>query len=301
MKILIAGASGFVGQHLVPYLVSEHEISVLGRYLPSLKARFPEHRVLDWGGLQKESARDYDLVINLCGENIGNTRWTEKQKKKLLTSRVQTTEILCEWISASKEPSSLRFLNASAIGIYGLNTSQNTEDTHIEIQANCFSQALVKAWENVVKEKLANTSNYTLMRFGVVLKKHQGMLKKLEIPYKLGMASSLGRGEQLISWVHIDDLVRAISFIIKNPELSGPVNIVAPEVVTQTVFAKTLAQAVHRPYLLKTPAWLIKLLFGKMGEELLLSGQEVTSKRLNHAGYLFHYKTLQDALSNEYL
>lgn len=300
MKILIAGASGFIGKSLVPSLAIEHEITVLGRNVSALKTHFPQQRAIDWQMLEIESPADYQVIINLCGENIADKRWDNDQKNKIIQSRLNTTEKLCQWVLTSNKPESLRFINASAVGIYGLNTRENTEETTINKQSDCFSQQVVLAWESAIKQKLANQFNYTFARFGVVLKKQQGMLKKLEMPYKLGLASTLGNGKQEISWVHIDDLVRAIIFIIQGPNLSGPVNIVAPEVVTQRQFAKTLARALHRPCFFKTPGFLIKLLFGQMGEELLLSGQTVIAKRLQDAGFSFHYSTLEKALSHEY-
>ncbi|WP_202798046.1 TIGR01777 family oxidoreductase [Rickettsiella massiliensis] len=228
------------------------------------------------------------------------SRWTSDQKIKILQSRLETTSNLSNWALTSSTPQSLRFLNASAVGIYGLNTRQNTENTLIKNQKNCFSQQVVREWEAIVKKKLENKINYTLMRFGIVLKKKQGMLEKLEIPYKFGLASILGNGEQQISWVHIEDLVRAINFIIKNQELSGPVNIVAPGVVTQKQLARNLAKTLNRPCFLKMPNVLIKLLFGQMGEELLLSGQEVISKRLKESRFHFKYPNLEEAIFHEY-
>lgn len=300
MKILIAGASGFVGRNLIPDLVVEHDVTVLGRNKQALNTLYPELHAINWESLKEESSADYHLVINLCGENIGERRWSEAQKKKILSSRLRTTETLCDWILLSQEQKLPRLLNASAIGAYGLNTKKNTEDTQIEHQEDCFSQAVVTAWESMVSNKLLNKTNYALMRFGVVLKKHEGMLKKLEIPYRLGLGGFIGSGEQLLSWVHIDDLIQAIIFIIKSPQISGPVNIVAPEVITQTSFAKALAMALHRPCFLKMPSTVVKILFGQMGRELLLSGQGVVSKRLNDVGFLFHYGTLKKALSKEY-
>lgn len=138
------------------------------------------------------------------------------------------------------------------------------------------------------------------MRFGVVLKKHQGFLKKLELPYKLGLASILGDGQQAISWVHIEDLVRAIGFIINTPTLIGAVNIVAPDIVSQKKFAQTSAKALHRPCFLKTSSRFIKVFFGQMGQELLLSGQAVIPKKLNESGFSFYYPTLKKALFQEY-
>lgn len=300
MKILITGASGFIGKHLSSSFASEHDITVLGRNIDTLKRLFPHQRAIDWQALDTESATDYQMLINLCGENIADKRWTHDRKNKILQSRVSTAEKLCNWALSSKRPESFRFLNASAVGIYGLNTTDNTETTLIKRQQDCFSQAVVFDWEAKVREKLDNKINYTLARFGVVLKKQEGMLKKLETPYKLGLASVLGNGEQAISWVHIDDLINAIRFIIENPALSGPVNIVAPEITTQKQLAKTLAKALHRPCLMRTPGFLIKLLFGQMGEELLLSGQAVIAKRLKDAGFSFRYPTLAKAIFHEY-
>ena len=240
MKILIAGASGFIGQHLVPFLTKNHDITILGRSMAKLKRCFPQQKGINWNDLKSEPVADYQLVINLCGESIANKRWTKQQKIKILQSRIETTTTLCRWALTSQKPQSLRFLNASAVGIYGLNTKHNTEDTPINKQPRCFSQHIVNTWEATVKKNLDSHLSYTLMRFGVVLKKQCGMLQKLELPYKLGMASTLGDGKQLISWVHIDDLIHAISFIIDHPQLSGPVNIVSPETPTQKQFATIL-------------------------------------------------------------
>jgi len=300
MKILIAGATGFIGSSLVSSFSDEFEITVLGRDMDHLKRRFPQHHAVDWKGLKSESATDYQIVINLCGENIADKRWTSEQKTKILQSRVETTDQLASWALNSSSPQSLRFLNASAVGISGLNTIKNTEKTPITLQENCFSQQVVRVWESTVQKKLENKINYTLMRFGVVLKKQHGMLKKLKMPYQLGLASILGSGQQQISWIHIEDLVRAIRLIIKTPSISGPINMVAPEVVTQKQLAKNLAKALNRPCFLQTPIFFIKLLFGQMGEELLLSGQEVIPEYLQKANFFFQYPMLEKAIFHEH-
>ena len=154
MKILIAGASGFIGRHLVTSLSSKHNITVLGRDIDRLKSNFPQQHAVDWPSLQTQSANDYQIIINLCGENIGDMRWTANRKTKILTSRVDTTEKLCNWALTSNNPASLRLLNASAIGIYGLNTDNNDEKTPIKIQRQCFSQEVVRRWESIVSSKL---------------------------------------------------------------------------------------------------------------------------------------------------
>lgn len=300
MKILVAGASGFLGRNIVSALAVEHEVTVLGRDLVSLKVLFPKQHQITWEMLKGESATEYQLIINLCGESIAGGNWTPERKRRILESRVNTTEKLVDWALTSKQLESLRFINASAIGIYGLNTIGNTEDTGIKKQANCFSQEVVFAWESALKKKLADKISYVFTRFGVVLKKNEGMLKKLEVPYKLALGSVLGSGEQKISWIHIDDLVRAIQFIIQNPSLSGPVNIVAPEAVSQRQFSKAFANALRRPCFFRTPAGFVKLMFGQMGKELLLSGQSVLPKRLSDVGFSFNYPTIEKAFFHEY-
>jgi uncharacterized protein (TIGR01777 family) len=300
MKILIAGASGFIGKHLVATLAHKHEVVALGRNINTLTTCFPKQRVIDWQMLAAESPDDYQIIINLCGENIGDKPWTDNRKAEIINSRKDATEKLCNWALSAKQTNALRFINASAVGVYGLHTKNNTEETVIKINDNCFSQQVVLQWEAIVREKLGKAINYTLARFGVVLQKNAGMLKKLEPSYRLGLASILGNGQQLISWVHIDDLVQAIEFIINNPTLSGPVNIVAPEVATQKQFAQTMARAMGRPCFLTMPEFLVKLLFGQMGAELLLAGQEVIPKKLIASGFSFKYSTIEKAIFHEY-
>jgi uncharacterized protein (TIGR01777 family) len=289
MKILIAGASGFIGKHIVSALSYEHEVVALGRNINRLTTCFPDQKIIDWRMLEIESPDSYQIIINLCGENIGDKRWTDNRKAEIIQSRTDTTEKLCRWALTAKHPSLLRFINASAVGIYGLNTKGNTEETTIKINKHCFSQQVVFDWEEIVRKNLGKEINYSFARFGVVLKKQEGMLKKLEPSYKLGLASILGDGQQSISWVHIDDLVRAIVFIIQNPALSGPINIVAPEVITQKKLAQTMAHAMGRPCFLTMPALCVKLLFGQMGTELLLVGQDAVPKKLIASGFSFQY------------
>lgn len=152
MKILIAGASGLVGKSLVSCLPKEHEITVLSRDSALLKKIFPKHHAITWPELKKESVTNYQLVINLCGESIAAKHWSRQQKTKIVQSRVETTQTLANWALTSSTPQLLRFLNASAVGIYGLNTSENTEDTRIAIQKKSFSQQIVREWESIVKK-----------------------------------------------------------------------------------------------------------------------------------------------------
>ncbi len=138
------------------------------------------------------------------------------------------------------------------------------------------------------------------MRFGVIFKKNQGMLKKLLPSFFFGMGAVLGHGQQMLSWVHLDDLIAAIVWLLQHPTIEGPINIVSPNVLSQKVFAKTFAKVLNRPQILCLPAPIVTLLFGQMGKELLLSGQKVYPKRLLDAGFKFQHAELEQALKYEY-
>lgn len=154
--------------------------------------------------------------------------------------------------------------------------------------------------KKLTKKGFAMGMPVTLMRFGVVLKRGEGMLKKLQFPTQYGMGAVIGTGEQPLAWIDSNDLVHAILFLLEHPEITGPINLVAPECVSQKKFIKTLAQALKKPIFLRLPAWSIRFLFGQMGEELLLSGQTVAPQRLAEYQFKFKYPTLLAALTKEF-
>lgn len=197
--------------------------------------------------------------------------------------------------------------NASAVSIYGLQKtlSQNninfTETTPpIAPPDSCFSSYLVSQWEQTAQRGFEMGMPVTLMRFGVVLKRGDGMLKKLEFPAKLGMGTVLGCGAQPLAWIDSADLGNAILFLLSHPEITGPVNLVAPECVSQKTFTQTLAKVLQRPAFMWMPAGMVKLIFGQMGEELLLSGQTVVPQRLSEYQFEFKYPALISALTKEF-
>ncbi|WP_287007919.1 DUF1731 domain-containing protein [Legionella sp.] len=155
-------------------------------------------------------------------------------------------------------------------------------------------------WQSALQPAVDYGMQVTTTRFGVVLKKGEGMLKKLSPSFYVGLGAIIGDGKQILSWVHLDDVVGAYLFLLDHPDLTGTFNVTAPIPVSQAQFARTLAKAMHRPLVLKMPAYLIKALFGEMGEYLLLKGQRVVPKRLVEVGYQFHYPDLTSALTNEY-
>lgn len=299
MNILICGASGFVGQALVKTLKDQHALTLLGRNINKLKKTFGDHQpCMTWDNLTQETLKIFDAVINLAGENIGDKRWSSARKKAILQSRVSTTQKLATLCARLGEHSP-RLLNTSAIGVYGL--SENTVfDEHSTLpKPPCdFLSEVGQAWEAALLPAIEANVNVTIMRFAVVLSPEGGAMKKLLPSFKLGFGAVLGSGQQAFSWIALEDLTRAISFLLDHPQQHGVFNLVADEVVIQKQFAEKLACTLHRPCFMRMPAGAVKALFGQMGDELLLQGQHVKNTRLASAGFRFKYPTLNDALKD---
>lgn len=304
MNILIAGASGFIGQKLVAACNPAYTITVLGRDNKNLKRHFKKPvKTVTWDMLPELDARTFDAIINLCGYNIAAARWNPAVKKQLIDSRVKTTGTLIDW--AIKNHAKPHFICANAVGIYGMQESQNSqeldEDSHIDFEhPRDFLSEIGIRWQQALQPAIDFGMHVTTTRFGVVLGKGEGVLKKLNLSFYLGLGSIIGDGKQIMSWVHIDDVVGAILFLLNESELTGAFNVTSPNPVSQAEFAQTLATIMHRPLFLKMPAFVIRTLFGEMGECLLLKGQRVLPSRLLKAGFKFRYPDLMDALRHEY-
>ncbi|MBA2651929.1 MAG: TIGR01777 family protein [Tatlockia sp.] len=304
MKILIAGASGFIGQNLVKSLQGRYKITVLGRDAERLENSFSQPiEICTWDSLASLDAKPFDAVINLCGHNIGASKWNPEVKKQLIDSRVNTSTSLINW--AIQQEAKPHFYCANAIGIYGLQENGDPkaldEDTAIQQTTPAdFLAEIGVLWQNAMQPAINNGMAVTITRFGVVLKKGEGMLKKLSPSFYFGMGAIIGDGQQILSWIHIDDLVAAYKFLLERPELTGDFNLTAPFPVSQAEFAQTLAQAMHRPLFLKIPAFVIRKAFGEMGECLLLKGQRVIPKRLIDERFKFLYPEITLALRHEF-
>lgn len=304
MNILIAGASGFIGKKLVTALKSLHSITVVGRDGANLNRCFmePVTRVT-WERLPDMDTKAFDAIINLCGYNIATSRWNPDVKKELLDSRVKPTATLIDW--AIKNNAKPHFICANAVGIYGMQDNQNSPELdessliNFEHPRDFLSEIGIR-WQEVTQPAIDFGMPVTTTRFGVVLGKGEGVLKKLTPSFYMGLGSILGDGKQIMSWVHIDDVISAILFLLDNPKLTGPFNVTSPYPVSQAEFAQALATIIHRPLFLKMPAWVIRMLFGEMGECLLLKGQRVLPSRLIEAGFKFSYPDLRVALAHEY-
>ena len=304
MNILIAGASGFIGSALVGSLTPDHKITVLGRDRIKLQRQFSNIATCcTWDDLTTLDAKAYDAIINLCGLNIAESRWNDTIKKQLIDSRVNTCKTLIDWII--KNQAKPHFICANAVGIYGLQDNGDTkafdEDSPINThQPTDFLSEIGVRWQAALQPALDYGIPVTTTRFGVVLKKGQGMLKKLFPSFYLGLGAVVGNGEQCLSWVHIQDVVGGITFLLNKPTLTGAFNLTSPYPASQKEFAHTLAECLHRPLLLKIPSFLIRLLFGEMGDCLLLKGQRVLPKRLLDEGYAFQYPKISQALIHEF-
>lgn len=305
MDILIAGGTGFIGQALVKhYLAQSARVTVLGRSKSKIKHYFPKHVAsLDWDAFNRAGlgiCQQQDVIINLCGETIGAKRWTDKRKQAIISSRVQTSQAIAK-VCAQLGTQSPRWLNASAVGIYGLQSHLEhahafTEFDSLTTESSDFLSKVAHLWEASTLEAEAAGVNVVKLRFGVVLAKHGGALTQIARPFKFGLGGTIGTGKQPFAWITLTDLIRAFDFIVYRPEISGIINLVAPGCIQQAEFAQALAAALHRPNLFHTPGWLLTLLFGQMAKELLLYGQHAKPKRLLELGFKFQYPDIHTAL-----
>jgi uncharacterized protein len=291
MRVLIAGASGLVGSALIPALEAE------GAQVTRLVRSSAGAGEIEWhpnnDQIDTTQLEGFDAVINLAGENIAAGRWTDEQKRKIRDSRVNGTRLLSEAIAGLKQRPAV-FLCASATGIYG----DRGDDTLDEQSASGggFLAGVCREWEQATEPAVQAGVRTVTLRFGPILAREGGMLAKLLTPFKMGMGGKVGSGKQYISWVAIDDVVSAIKLALNDASLRGPLNIVSPNPVTNEVFTKTLGHVLSRPTALAMPAFAVRLAFGEMADEMLLTSQRVLPKKLNDAGYAFQQPELEGAL-----
>jgi len=304
MRILISGGTGFIGHHLTQHLLkAHHHITILSRSTEKVyRCYTSDVAAIDWSQLTAEALAKQDLIIHLAGQNIGERRWTARMKSNILQSRVETTKTLAT-LCGTLGNAAPRLLSASAVGIYGLSTHYPQQPNPVDESwpippgdTPDFLSQVGQAWEQALKPAIQQGVATTIMRFGVVLHPKSGMLKKLLPAVKLGLGGHIGNGQQWLSWVHIDDLILAIDFFIQHPDLQGAINVTSPHPIQQRHFIETLCRHHHRPCFAHLPAPLVKWLFGEMGSELLLGGQQVLPTRLQQAGFTFLHPTLEQAL-----
>jgi uncharacterized protein (TIGR01777 family) len=294
LNIVIAGASGLIGSALIPFLrTGGHQVTRLVRKVPLSGA---DDEVF-WdplsGKLEASALKGADAVINLCGENIGQGRWSAAKKRRIIESRTKSTTLIAETIAQLNSPPEV-LINASAIGYYG-----NRDDRKLTEKDRCgeqFISEVCRKWENAAAPAEAKGIRVVFLRLGIVLSPLGAALARMLPPFKSGLGGKFGSGGQFMSWIGIDDVIGAVFHAIDEGRLQGPVNAIAPAPVTNLEFARTLGRVLKRPAFLSVPETAIKIIFGEMGSELLLSGARVYPQKLLETGYKFRNPDLEGTL-----
>lgn len=294
-RALITGGTGFIGSELCPQMRRRgYELTVLSRQ-PADKVRALCGKVEVINDLERlRSDRGYDAVINLAGEGIADKRWTNERKQALRDSRIVLTNTLTEIISSWHNPPEV-MVSGSAVGFYG--DQQNNLVTEATPPHDEFSHQLCKDWEAAALKVNALGVRVCLSRTGVVAGPGGGFLQRMIPPFKLGLGGRMGDGHQYMPWVHRDDVVAALIWMLETPEASGAYNVVSPNPVTNAEFTRCLAKALKRPAIFPAPAPVLKIALGEMSR-LLLTGQRAVPARLSESGFEFLYPTLAEALKH---
>lgn len=300
--LLITGGTGFVGSHLIAQLLAAgHQVVLLTRRPHSVLPQWKMAKMLVVNNLDEiPQSQPIDLVINLAGARILGLPWTAARRKVLLNSRVGLTETLVNWLARREQKPEL-MISASAIGYYGIqhlaDDTQLTEDAPAQ---NIFMSNLCSQWETAARKVEAIGIPLAITRFGVVLG-NGGALSSLLLPIKLGLGGPLASGKQWMSWVHIEDLIRALAHVcsvqLQKPASLRIYNFTAPETLRQADFNRVAAKVLNRPYWFPTPGWPMKFLLGEQSQ-LLLEGQRVFPKALLDTEFYFRYPTLGSALTH---
>lgn len=298
MKIIIAGATGFIGAVLVERLSHQgHSLRLLSRKLPRANSKASQQWLV-WqpgkSGEWEQSIDGADGVINLAGEPIAAKRWSKAQKVKLRSSRIDSTQALVDAIGKAKVKPEF-FLSASAVGYYG--GSGDEILTEESAPGDDFLANLCSEWEALARRAEALGVRVVLLRTGIVLGKGQGALKKMVPPFKMCAGGPLGSGQQWMPWIHIDDEVGLISFLMERAEARGAFNLTAPNPVTMNDFSQALGKVLKRPAWASVPAFVLELMLGEMAE-MLLNGQRALPQAALNLGYRFKYPRIAEALAS---
>lgn len=299
MNIVLAGGTGFIGKAVRETLIARGDsLTLLTRDASAAGTDWGLMKALLWDGKTSgdwaKAVDGADAVINLSGESVANGRWTAQRKLVLTKSRLDSTRALVAAIAAAKKRPKT-FLSASAVGYYG--AAPDGVMTETSPQGSDFLAALCGQWEReaYAAEKLGVRT--ATLRLGVVLGEDGGALSKMALPFRLFVGGPLGSGRQPLPWIHRDDVVGAVLFLLDHEKVFGPVNLVAPQALTNAGFSSALGHALHRPSWATAPAVLIRLALGEMAE-MILGGQRAEPQRLLGAGYTFKHPTADAALTD---
>lgn len=297
MKILITGASGLIGNALQKSFTEKgYEMLLASRSEPKDANHIKWSMDTGFEDADLPRLEGLDAVVHLAGENIaGGLRWSDEKKKAIRDSRVFGTRTMIEAFARLEKKPKV-FVSGSAIGFYG--DRGDDEMTETSSSGDTFLANVCKEWEAESRRAEDMGIRTVLLRTGIVLSKDGGALATMLTPFKLGVGGVVGSGKQWMSWVSLDDVVGIINFAVENESLRGAVNVVSPNPVTNEEFTKTLGSVLYRPTFLPLPEFAVNLVFGEMGDALLLDSTKVIPKRLTDAGYQFRFTDLKLALEN---
>ncbi len=296
MKILITGASGLVGSHLVPELAGVgHKILTLSRSEAESDTEIEWDAETGFEKAELAKMEGVNAVIHLAGESVAGLNWSEEKKGRIRDSRVNGTRILIEGLKKLKKPPSI-FIGASAVGYYGDRGDEKLTETSPAGEG--FLAEVCQEWEAETDRAKDFGARTAKIRIGLVLTKEGGALGTMLTPFSYGVGGVVGSGKQYMSWISLDDLVRIFIFVLNNEDVEGIVNATSPNPVRNEEFTRVLGKVVRRPTFIPVPEFGVRMLLGEMGEQLLLEGARVFPEKLEETDFKFEYEKLESALKN---
>ena len=290
-SILITGGTGLIGRTLVTALKKQYAITVVSRD-PSRATRLLGDDIKCITADSLTSVNEFDAIVNLAGEPIADKRWSAAQKDRICQSRWQITQQLVDLINAASDAPSV-FISGSAIGVYGRQGDTLVTETFTDFHDE-FSRSVCQKWEDIA---LQAKTRVCIMRTGVVLSSEGGALAKMLMPFRLGLGGPIGTGKQFMAWIHMEDMINAIQYLLNNEGSKGVYNLTSPTPNTNHFFSLALAKRLERPCIFKVPAFAMKALMGE-SSDLVLYGQKVVPQKLLDEGFTFTFPTLKEALAD---
>ncbi len=298
MRVIIAGATGFIGQALCRELHGDYELVALTRDARRAASAVKQcARIVEWDARTTSGwvglVEDACSIINLAGESLAEGRWTPSQKMSILQSRTNSANAIADAVEGARNKPGV-VIQASAVGYYGSRGDETlTEDSP---PGGGFLAEVCRKTEAIATRVARQNVRHVQLRSGVVLGKEGGALPRMMRPFRFFVGGWVGPGSQWVSWIGLQDEIRAIRFLMENPSLRGPFNLTSPGPVTMKQFSRTLGQVLRRPAWTMLPAFAARLALGEMADEVLLASQQALPRRLQEAGFKFNYVDLRNAL-----